>query len=83
MRSQMQDQETYSAKFVTFDLVSIASSETALVDKIRELLLHELFDFGDCCLKAGFGGACYVKIQWRVLRRQQTSPRRAVYLQLL
>jgi hypothetical protein len=37
-------EETHSTKLVTFYVVWFTASETALVNKVRKILLHHLFD---------------------------------------
>lgn len=68
--SEMQPAEsTYSTIFVTLDSILLATAETALVDELREVLLHEFLDFLNCLFEALFCLTCYVEIQRRVLSR--------------
>ena len=43
--------DTYSSKLITFELFRLPTPESALIDQIRQFLLHELFDLGDSLLK--------------------------------
>jgi hypothetical protein len=40
-------QDTYSTKFITFELFWFATPESAFVDQIGQFLLHKLFDFSN------------------------------------
>lgn len=43
---------TYSAVLITLNLLLLSAAETALINKLRELLLHHLFDLGNGLLEA-------------------------------
>ncbi len=45
----------YSSKLITLDLIWLSSSETSLIHKVWQLLLHELIDFLHRFLKTVFG----------------------------
>lgn len=56
-----------SAKLISLDLFLVSASESSFVYKVRELLLHELFDLVNSLLEAGLGGARNVEVEGRVL----------------
>ena len=58
---------TYSTKLITFELFWFAAAKSAFVDQIRQLLLHELFDFHNSFLKARLRGACDVEVERWIL----------------
>ena len=43
--------DTYSSELITFELFGLPTPESALVDQVRQFLLHELFDLGDGLFK--------------------------------
>ena len=58
-----------AAKCIAFGFGSVfAAAESAFVDEVGELLLHELIDLLHGFLEAILGGAGDVEIKWRVLR---------------
>lgn len=64
---------TYSAKLIPLHLLWFPSAESAFIDQVWELLLHKLFDLGDCFLETLFAGTSDMEIERRVLRRVSTG----------
>jgi hypothetical protein len=60
-------EETHSTKLVTFYVVWFTASETALVDKVRKILLHHLFDHLSSLVQALLGLAGDTEVEGRVL----------------
>ena len=44
--------KTYSTKLITFELFGFTTTESAFVDQVRQLLLHELVNLSNSFLKA-------------------------------
>jgi hypothetical protein len=40
--------KTYTSKLITLHLLLITAAESPLINQIRQLLLHHLFDLLDC-----------------------------------
>ena len=57
----------YSSKLITLDLIWLSTSETSLIHKVGQLLLHELINFLHRLLKTIFRSAGNVKIEGRIL----------------
>lgn len=58
---------TYPAVLVTLDDRLLTPPEPALVDELWELLLHQLFDFGNSSFESLLASAGHMQIQRRVL----------------
>jgi hypothetical protein len=58
---------SYTSVFVTFHLLRLASTESALIDQIREFLLHEVVDQGHGLIEAVFVRTRHMEIQRGVL----------------
>lgn len=59
---------THSTKFISF-VVWFSLSESSFIHQIRQLLLHQLFNFLDRLLEAFFGCARDMEVQGWVLAR--------------
>ena len=57
----------YSSKFITLNLIWLSTSESSLIHKVWQLLLHKLIDLFDRFLKTVFRSAGDVEIEWRIL----------------
>ena len=60
---------TYSSKLITLNLIWLSTSETSLIHKVRQLLLHKFIDLFYRFLKTVFRSAGNVKIEGRILFR--------------
>lgn len=59
----------YPAKLVPLNSFGlIAATQTAVIDKLRKLLLNEFLNLGHCLLKAVLVLARYVEVQGGVLK---------------
>ena len=58
------------SKFISLKLLRLSATEASLVHKIRELLVHQLFDFLDGLLETLFTGTGDVQVKRRVLSDQ-------------
>jgi hypothetical protein len=58
---------TYATELISLDLFLVPAPKTALVDQLRELLVDEFFDLGDCLLESFLRRAGYMEVQRRVL----------------
>ena len=64
---------TYSAKLVTFKVFWFATTESAFIYKIREILFHHFFNHGNGLVQAFFGRASDAKIQRWVLQTKSVG----------
>jgi len=44
--------KTYAAEFVSFELFGFPATETPLINKVRQIVRHELINFGNCSLES-------------------------------
>lgn len=58
---------TYAPKFIPFNLFWFPTSETSLINQIRQLLLHKFLHFQNRFFEAIFRSTGDVEVQWRVL----------------
>ena len=62
-----QREVAYPTKFVPLKVLWLATAETAFVYKVREILLHHLFNHLDSLVQAFLGGASDAQVEGRVL----------------
>lgn len=60
---------TYASELVSLDRRLVTTAESTLVDKLWELLLHELLDFGNSRLQSLLGRAGNMQIERGVLEK--------------
>ena len=58
--------DTYSAEFIPFE-VWLTAAETALIDEIWKLLLHQLVNLRYCLVQSLLRGACNVQVERGIL----------------
>jgi hypothetical protein len=64
---------TYTTHGISLDLLWFSTAETSLIYKVRQVLLHELVNFGNGLFKAISRCAGNVKVERRVLKVGQRS----------
>lgn len=62
--------KTYAAKLVTFHIGLPLTSESALIHKVRQFLLHEFFNLRNSLFEPFAGCTRHVEVQRRILPAQ-------------
>ena len=58
---------TYSTKLISLNCLWFTSTETSLINQVRQFLLHEFLDLLDRLLEASFARARNMEVKWGIL----------------
>jgi hypothetical protein len=66
-RQDLAQRTTYTTHGISFDLLWFSAAEASFIYKVRQVLLHELVNFGNGLFETISSGAGNVEVKGRVL----------------